>query len=524
MKSCLSISSTLVCLLAGSFFQDVSIAQQGLSRCSPQLPMRLWTDCYGRHEHPSGWTYVGEFKEGLRHGQGYYSSVEGDRFTGQWLQGDLSKGTYLWANGDKYVGEYRAGKRHGTGTFVFANGDSYIGDWQAGVFVKGAFRSGGDQTPDSVIDPASAGRVNPPGSDRQPGMDETRKASVKLAVSVSQPDANGVAVLSISISKEVSSLKVNGVEEGPKPEGTHSVARFVQVGQNNFEIVAVDQFGEVGRQSVRVIRLLEESVAQARPLNPLHVRANESGDSVAIIIGVEKYKRAPNAEFSSRDAKVFYDYARRGLGVKQENIKLLLDDKADSAEILAAIKNWLPSRVSRGTSHVYVFYSGHGLPSKDGGTLYFLPHEANQEMLERTAISQKEVFEAVADVVPRAATFFIDSCYSGLTRTGATLIPSARPLQVMPRQSFNIPSNFTVISASAPDQISSSSPELQHGIFSYYLMRGMEGEADLNKDRHITVLEMESFLSEHVLKRAKAMGRNQQPQVFGDKSKVLMVR
>jgi uncharacterized caspase-like protein len=273
-----------------------------------------------------------------------------------------------------------------------------------------------------------------------------------------------------------------------------------------------------------VIRLLEESIAQARPLNPLHVRANESSDAVAIIIGVERYKRVPNADFSSRDAKVFYDYARRGLGVKQENIKLLIDEKADAPEILASIKNWLPTRVNRGTSHVYVFYSGHGLPSQDGGTLYFLPHEANQDMLERTAISQKEVFEAVADLVPRAATFFIDSCYSGLTRTGAAILPGARPIQVVPRQSLSIPKNFTVLSASAPDQVSSSSPELQHGIFSYYLMRGMEGEADLNKDRHITVLEMEQFLSEHVFKRAKAMGRNQQPQVLGDKSKVLMVR
>jgi uncharacterized caspase-like protein len=81
-----------------------------------------------------------------------------------------------------------------------------------------------------------------------------------------------------------------------------------------------------------------------------------------------------------------------------------------------------------------------------------------------------------------------------------------------------------VISASAPDQISSSSPELRHGIFSYYLMRGMEGEADQNKDGRITVQEMQAYLSEQVTRQAMSMNRTQQPQVVGDQSRVLVGR
>jgi hypothetical protein len=294
------------------------------------------------------------------------------------------------------------------------------------------------------------------------------------------------------------------------------------VGDNRFEVVAVDRSGNTQRQTVTVSRALEEVVARSQRLNPIRILESNPRDAVAIIIGIEKYRRVPTADFANKDASVFYDYARRALGVKQENIKLLLDDKADAAEILVAFKNWLPTRVSKGKTDVYVFYSGHGLPSEDGNSLYFLPHEANRDLLDRTAIAQKELVDAIQRSSPKTVTMFIDSCYSGQSRTGETLLASARPIAVTAKQTSSFPSNFTVISASAPDQISSSSPELKHGIFSYYLMRGMEGEADTNKDRQITVAEMQAYLTENVSRRAMGMNRTQQPQVIGDQTRVLV--
>jgi uncharacterized caspase-like protein len=86
------------------------------------------------------------------------------------------------------------------------------------------------------------------------------------------------------------------------------------------------------------------------------------------------------------------------------------------------------------------------------------------------------------------------------------------------------PPNFTVLSASRHDQISSSSPELKHGIFSYYLMKGMEGDADANKDGKITLGEMQKYLSEQVSRQAGMVNRQQTPVVMGDADKVLMSR
>jgi hypothetical protein len=330
--------------------------------------------------------------------------------------------------------------------------------------------------------------------------------------------------LTITTNSDTASLKVNGDEAGSRADGRYAVKRFAQVGENRFEVIATDRFGNTQRQTVSVNREFVQTAPTIPVLNPLAVRAVKQRDAVAVVIGIEKYRSVSAADFANRDASIFVDYATRALGIPRENIRLLLDEKAGAAEILLTFKNWLPTRIKRGSTDVYVFYSGHGLPSEDGRSLFFLPHEANRDLLERTAISQNELVAAIQKSSPKSVTMFIDSCYSGQSRTGETLLASARPISIVAKETSTFPPNFTVISASAPDQISSSSPELKHGIFSYYLMRGMEGEADGNKDGQITVAEMQAYLSEQVPRQAMSMNRTQQPQVVGDQARVLVGR
>ncbi len=256
-------------------------------------------------------------------------------------------------------------------------------------------------------------------------------------------------------------------------------------------------------------------------LNLAQVRQQPERDAVAIIIGIQNYKKIPKSNYSNDDARVFAEYANKVLGVKQQNIKVLIDDEADNAEIYRAFQNWLPIKVKKNKTDIFVFYSGHGLPSEDGSSLYFLPHGADRDFINKTAINQGEIIAALQATQPNSVTMFIDSCYSGLTRTGDALLASARPI-VIKSKNVDYPTNFTVISASSPEQISWSSPELKHGIFSYYLMKGMEGDADGNKDGKITASEMQAYLADMVPKQALTMNRKQMPQLTGDANKVLV--
>jgi hypothetical protein len=336
-----------------------------------------------------------------------------------------------------------------------------------------------------------------------------------LVVTSTEPNAIGEYFVLIQADAATASMTVNGVEYGKREDGRYSIKRVLRVGQTStVEVVAKDFFGNTEHQTSTVTRKIAESPPKFAALDPSKIKPQPKRDAVAIIIGITDYKSLPQAEFASDDARMFYDYAMRGLGVKAENIKLLLDADADDVAIYKAFKTWLPSRVSPSTD-VYVFYSGHGLPTDNGRSMYLIPHRADRDLMDKTAIRQDDLNRYIQLAKPKSVTVFLDSCYSGMARTGETLLANARPVSI--KADANVfPENFTVITASQNDQISSSSSELRHGIFSYYLMKGLEGDADANTDGRITVGEMYSYLTENVTRQAAMSSRTQVPQLIGD--------
>jgi hypothetical protein len=306
-------------------------------------------------------------------------------------------------------------------------------------------------------------------------------------------------------------------------DGNYVIKRVARAGQiSSFTVVATDIYGNTDTKTITVSRPVAESKQLTAALNPAQVKRQPERDAVAVIIGIADYKNLPRADYANDDARMFYDYVIRALGVKPENIKLLVDVDADDIGIYQAFKTWLPSRV-RPTTDVYVYYSGHGLPAADGQGIYLLPQRAHRDFIDKTAITQQEINVAIQAAKPKSVTVFLDACYSGQARTGETLLVSARPVGLkIEKQLF--PDSFTIISASQSDQISSSSPDLQHGIFSYYLMKGMEGDADANRDGKITLGEMQAYLVENVGRQAGMMNRKQEPQLVGDANRVLVGR
>jgi uncharacterized caspase-like protein len=144
-------------------------------------------------------------------------------------------------------------------------------------------------------------------------------------------------------------------------------------------------------------------------------------------------------------------------------------------------------------------------------------------LIDDTAIPFSKINGALQSAKPKSVTMILDACYSGQARSGEALVANARPVQLKTENRL-FPENFTVITASQNDQISSSNPELQHGIFSYYLMKGMEGDADANRDGKITLGEMQAYLVENVGRQAGMMNRKQEPQLLGDADRVLVGR
>jgi hypothetical protein len=354
---------------------------------------------------------------------------------------------------------------------------------------------------------------------------ESGSSGFKVSASISAPNEDGIVEISVAGGVPIRSFRINGLEQGPSSNGSYRVEQAARIGQTTtYELVLTNDKGEVTRQNLSVFRPEAlASISSGEVLSPQRIKRSPQSDAVAIIIGVANYRRFPKAEFADSDARAFYDYARLSLGVPTDNIRLLVDDKAESVEVFRTLKNWLPSRVNVGKTDVFLFYSGHGLPSIDGKALYLLPPEVDRDYLERTAISQQEVISLINAAKPRSALLLLDSCYSGQTRSGQTLLADARPISIAAK-SPDIPKTFTLFSASGPNEMSSSSAELKHGVFSFFLMKGLEGDADLNKDGGITIAELKDFVSNKVKNWASRSNRTQNPMLIGNESKTLSRR
>ncbi|KAM3245438.1 hypothetical protein ACQJBY_056649 [Aegilops geniculata] len=78
--------------------------------------------------------YKGRWKLNRKHGLGCQTYPNGDMFQGSWIQGEIQgHGKYTWENGNTYTGNMKNGKMSGKGTFTWKNGDSYEGNWLDGM-------------------------------------------------------------------------------------------------------------------------------------------------------------------------------------------------------------------------------------------------------------------------------------------------------------------------------------------------------------------------------------------------------
>jgi uncharacterized caspase-like protein len=243
-------------------------------------------------------------------------------------------------------------------------------------------------------------------------------------------------------------------------------------------------------------------------------------DMVVLIIGIESYQGLNKALYAANDANLFHDLMRNGMGVPSENIKMLSNHKAMRSEILSALKFWLPAQVKAGKTHVYILFSGHGLTSDEDAQKYWLPFDVNKELLAETAVSEKWVLAELQKLQAKSITIFLDSCYSGLARKGESLDPQARGVKFKSAVA-HMPTNFTMISASAANQTALASDDFKQGIFSYFLVRGLAGQADTDGNQSVTHGELIDYLSQRVDKKALSMNRRQQPQLMGDRQKAV---
>lgn len=225
-------------------------------------------------------------------------------------------------------------------------------------------------------------------------------------------------------------------------------------------------------------------------------------NDLAVIVGVEKYQDLPTAEFSSKDARLIKDYFI-SLGLKERNIELLLNERATLSGIRKTLETWLPNH-TRKKSRVIIYYSGHGAPDASSGDAYLVPYDGDPNYLSDTGYPLKRLYEKLGHLQAKEVIVVLDSCFSGAGGR-SVLAKGARPL-VMMAEAPVINANMVVFSAAEGSQISTSSPEKGHGLFTYYFLKALN-------DGKKNILDIYEYIRPQVEDDAKALNVRQTPQI-----------
>lgn len=237
--------------------------------------------------------------------------------------------------------------------------------------------------------------------------------------------------------------------------------------------------------------------------------------AVAVVIGNKNYQTPgiPPVKYAHNDAAIMKQYFMNTLGVAENNILYLEDaTSAKFNEAFGSSENyagWLYNFIEPGKSRVYIYYSGHGAPDLKTKSSYFVPTDANPVYLANSGYSLNTFYKNLAKLPAKNITVVLDTCFSG-NSDGGFLFNNISPVFIhsfMPEPSLN---NTAVFSSSEGSQVSTWYNEKRHGLFTYYFLKGLQGEADSNNDQRITTTELNDFIGTRLPFKARRINGNEQ--------------
>lgn len=475
----------------------------------------------GDMNYRNGDFYKGDFYKDRLHGNGRIQFANGERYEGQFANDQKSGfGVYSYYNGNIYKGNFLKDLRHGKGTMTYKGGGSYVGDWKNdtknghGIYTDadgnvydGNWKDGEFVTPNHTQPSNTLDEFNTPNTSTtstSSNNSNTNHTSSSTTVASSQgtnlKDCNtgychnikGIYVYAKG-SKYVGDFK-NGVPEG---KGTiHYINGDVYTGgwksdaphgegvmtyKDGRNLVALWNYG-------RPIKALDN-------INPEVNVAVEQSEEVkvwAVIVGVGRYNHMQTLKYTDDDAYKMYAFLKspEGGAIPDEQIAVLIDEDATRSQILLKMKQVFLKADANDV--VMLYYSGHGLegsfvPFDYNGMNNLLQHSEVTSILKRSRAKHKIVLA--------------DACHAGsmLAMKGRSSASATQATIDKYYSAFSSSNGGTaLLLSSKSEETSLEDSGLRQGVFSHFVMKGMKGEADTNRNKIVTITELFQYVHKKV--------------------------
>lgn len=219
-------------------------------------------------------------------------------------------------------------------------------------------------------------------------------------------------------------------------------------------------------------------------------------NTYALIIAISDYKDQQDLKYTVNDARLFVNFllSEKGGCVSEENIVTLIDYKASKINVINKAKV-LFAKVEE-NDRVIIYFSGHG----------------NREafMLYDTPIYYSELQQLFKMAKCKSKIMFADACYSGALKNKNNSRNSDDGKRDKDQQ-------IAVMLSCSDNEVSiERGYPYEQGLFSYYLIKGLSGEADRNNNGKITIKELYTYVYRNTTDDAARGNSKQTPVLFGN--------
>jgi len=330
-------------------------------------------------------------------------------------------------------------------------------------------------------------------------MDGYSTSNSNVTVKGSATDDKEIRKIEVRVNdillKEERGIKIVPTPKSPKRSMAFSSSVPLELGKNKIEISAIDNDGLYGSAQILVTRM------------------SKVAEIWIVAIGINDYmnREIPDLRYALNDAQGVAEYFLDYLSVPEDHIYVLFDEEATLRNIKNILGTELKNKAKKEDT-VIIYFAGHGAkeedpfnPDGDGFEKYLLPVDADPDDQFATAFPMRDIQIIFERIDSQQLIFLADTCFSGAAGSGARTLAFPYRSSISEKYLERISSGKgkVILTASEANEVCRENEKFRHGIFTYYLLRGLKGDADYDNDGYITVDEISQYVKKEVSKNTK---------------------
>jgi len=313
----------------------------------------------------------------------------------------------------------------------------------------------------------------------------------------------------------------NGVQIGNRTRGL-----VVKAKQTEDEAFSFDVPLSVGKNNIRMVAMNREGSMESAPAE-VTVTANirvARPNLYAVVVGIDEYRNKSIAlKYAASDATEFGDVLKKQATPLFDKVQVIVLSRPTETtrDVIRKILEQVAGEIK--LDDVFIFFNAsHGLIEQvEGLEQYYLITSnvllLSSDRIAQSALSQTELINLIGAIPAQKKIIFLDTCHAG--KAGKRL-----QLALLEQRTRGLTESTAIkllqravgssVFAASLDSEAALEGYKGHGLFTYVLLEGMRGKADIKKDGYITVNNLKDYMEEEIITLSEKVFNRQQTPVI----------